>query len=1247
MAVMIVMLLTLLAILTFAEDSTQTNMENVLTYDGLSARVKGYGGIRSVYMVDKDAVSSLEEGGYSVVYGAVMGIGNYKGQAINTTRSLAVNGDFLNGYTAANANAAAVVVYATGEPSYVNGKHLDNSNTSFAYTTTYADASAEKYGIELVYAGFVAVTDSEGNQTVLYDYAEGTLFGAENSTYGAATSALELSRYFVNDYSKSQVKAYYYNQCETLRTVLNTCGEAVRDVEEPIILTAISEAVSLQKALPQTYVTAAGSAYKMAEYADYTTSIISNYSTSGSAYNDRPLPVTLSWTALGTETLTYTVTLATDASFTKNVRTVSASETSVDVYNLLTGTTYYWKVKAVTADGFSYESSASTFETANTVRWIYVDGVRNVRDIGGWNGLNQGLVYRGSELNLVGSHGLQITDAGVNMMANVLGIKTDLDFRAADQNGAYGTSSPLGSSVTWKNCAIGNFLSAFNSSYAETMRTFIDYDNYPIYMHCWGGADRTGTVGFMLSGLCGASEEDLAIDLELTSFAIFGYRYRYDNGAYLYASTVARLKTYSGTTLQEKFETAFKEAYGFTEAQISNIQAINTQSGAVYDFAEEENGDISYNSKVDESFTFSFVMRNSTDVASVKVGGVSLDYSFDNENSCLTVFGDKLIENSVLAGIGTITFDDGATLRFYLETDLATEIADSILAGDYALLIEGSDALAANGEVTVNSDGSFEIPAAIAAALYNAGYESVSVRIPAGVTYTVYDKAGSLLSAVTVSGNGVYTVPLNNGTVVFSTENATIVLSEFSFNRVGSSWVDEVSGGDYKAFFGTGTNSISQAGDPILDVTSANFTVSTNNIAKLTALGYTHITFTVDVTFADGTTGCCLAIRHSGKRYEQLYSALTAVDGRVMATVTIALNDTTGLQLITRSCEISGDKVITTSYTAVAADSFIISGVSFSKSGTEGALDNHPAPDPNEEYVKGVNGGAYDTLLPTGTLTESANGEPIQIISSGNFIVKEANLAKAIAAGYQFITFKVKVEFADDVTEGFICVRMNGVKYETKYTAFTTTDGVIYALATLPIGADTTTLQFISRADYTVDGKVNTGSHDQVTATFTFSEISFLKNGTEGVTSVKSEPTDAERLVSGEWNLIISNESSDFIFIDGAIIKNTGVAQLNFSNAMLEELRAAGYTKVTFTMSAEADNLGRIVCRWKNSSGAWQSSINKNDLNPATNGATKTVTFDLTEATSGSGWYIAFQVQNPSTAVISNSTLTLTDFSFS
>ena len=39
------------------------------------------------------------------------------------------------------------------------------------------------------------------------------------------------------------------------------------------------------------------------------------------------------------------------------------------------------------------------------------------------------------------------------------------------------------------------------------------------YIHCWVGADRTGTICWMLEGLLGVSSKDCSIDYELTSFS--------------------------------------------------------------------------------------------------------------------------------------------------------------------------------------------------------------------------------------------------------------------------------------------------------------------------------------------------------------------------------------------------------------------------------------------------------------------------------------------------------------------------------------------------------------------------------------------------------------------------------------------------------------------------------------------------------------------------------------------------------
>ncbi len=210
------------------------------------------------------------------------------------------------------------------------------------------------------------------------------------------------------------------------------------------------------------------------------------------------------------------------------------------------------------------------------VRWIYVPGARNVRDIGGWTGLREGRVYRGTELNEVGNHKLKIGAAGKKILLKDLGIRTDLDFRALDEKsrGACVTQSALGQDVQLVDAVIRPYMRMYDQTneYAAVMRLFADEKNYPVYMHCWGGADRTGTVAFILEGLCGASEADLAIDYELTSFAIFGLRTRVNRGSATFADIMARMKTYPGATLAEKFAAYARDTLGLTDAEIAAIR---------------------------------------------------------------------------------------------------------------------------------------------------------------------------------------------------------------------------------------------------------------------------------------------------------------------------------------------------------------------------------------------------------------------------------------------------------------------------------------------------------------------------------------------------------------------------------------------------------------------------------------------------------------------------------------------------
>lgn len=55
--------------------------------------------------------------------------------------------------------------------------------------------------------------------------------------------------------------------------------------------------------------------------------------------------------------------------------------------------------------------------------------------------------------------------------------------------------------------------------YADSIKQIIRllYNGQAVYIHCMVGADRTGTLAFLLEALLGVSESDLSKDFELTS----------------------------------------------------------------------------------------------------------------------------------------------------------------------------------------------------------------------------------------------------------------------------------------------------------------------------------------------------------------------------------------------------------------------------------------------------------------------------------------------------------------------------------------------------------------------------------------------------------------------------------------------------------------------------------------------------------------------------------------------------------
>ena len=137
--------------------------ESVLTYEGMLARTVEDAGIRSLFSIDKAALAVLENDGYTVEIGALMGLAFSEGETYNAVSDLTVTKkNDTEGYIAAVNNATAVVVYSSANAQYASNKYVSEtaSQYTFAYTTIFkgGDATAKNYGAEFCYRGFVVAS---------------------------------------------------------------------------------------------------------------------------------------------------------------------------------------------------------------------------------------------------------------------------------------------------------------------------------------------------------------------------------------------------------------------------------------------------------------------------------------------------------------------------------------------------------------------------------------------------------------------------------------------------------------------------------------------------------------------------------------------------------------------------------------------------------------------------------------------------------------------------------------------------------------------------------------------------------------------------------------------------------------------------------------------------------------------------------------------------------------------------------
>ncbi|MBQ9415067.1 MAG: tyrosine-protein phosphatase [Clostridia bacterium] len=252
---------------------------------------------------------------------------------------------------------------------------------------------------------------------------------------------------------------------------------------------------------------------------------------------------------------------------------MSKKSTALTIDNLKTGTTYYY---TVTVGDDVYPGS---FHTAAANRFIKIPGIINTRDIGGYKTLDgktvkQGLLIRGTELDGYGkgTNIYYLTDDAAKTMQDTFEFRYEMDLRSPTvSNVDY--QSRLGADVRHDFYDSPSYGTIFNVSAEEPLRRiFADLakpENYPMYMHCTYGADRTGTIIFLLQGVLNISEEDMQKEYQLTGFTHPDFA-----TSTSYMAICSGLEKVEGNTLQEKIVNYLTNTVGVTAEEIAQIRAI-------------------------------------------------------------------------------------------------------------------------------------------------------------------------------------------------------------------------------------------------------------------------------------------------------------------------------------------------------------------------------------------------------------------------------------------------------------------------------------------------------------------------------------------------------------------------------------------------------------------------------------------------------------------------------------------------
>ena len=128
--------------------------------------------------------------------------------------------------------------------------------------------------------------------------------------------------------------------------------------------------------------------------------------------------------------------------------------------------------------------------------------------------MRYGLLYRSPEID-------DVSADDIAMLKNLLGINHEVDMRGSGAEG--------GGTATFEHYLhqpMGNYADALSTeAYKLKTKTVLEYvmncamQGNPCLYHCAAGADRTGTVSWLLLGVLGVSQSNCDKEYEITSFA--------------------------------------------------------------------------------------------------------------------------------------------------------------------------------------------------------------------------------------------------------------------------------------------------------------------------------------------------------------------------------------------------------------------------------------------------------------------------------------------------------------------------------------------------------------------------------------------------------------------------------------------------------------------------------------------------------------------------------------------------------